>query len=113
MKLSEDDAAACARAAMDQIQAMQGRRLGRGRNAVSELGDAVGRAVRATLLLRTLDACGWNLKRAAQERGLGSASAPVIREIRHVGLVAEYEAARKRGDVVRGGARRDCVKKNP
>lgn len=74
---------------------------GRPKSKLTLAGEAGALAAKRELLLKTLVACGWNLSRTAEELEMPGAS-QVIRAIRDVGLDAEYEAARKRGDISHG-----------
>lgn len=74
-------------------------------NVLTFIGNLVSKAVRRELLLRTLNSNRWHLAGVAEELGLGDDAAPVIRAIKDLGLVPEYEAARADGRIVRGGVR--------
>lgn len=63
-----------------------------------------GRAAMRTLLLRELELTQWNLSHCAERLRLTDASA-VRREVRRLGLVAQYEQARRVGLVSRNGHR--------
>jgi hypothetical protein len=70
-------------------------------NTLAFLGEEISRTTRRHLLLATLDVTEWNLTHAA-ERLRMSGPASVIREIKKLGLDAEYDHAR-RSLRVRGG----------
>ena len=74
---------------------------GRKKSILTQVGDEAAREAKRTVLLAKLQECGWNLTRTGEALELGAASA-VINAIRALGLEAEYEAARKRGDVAPG-----------
>lgn len=76
---------------------------GRPKSLLTLAAEAAALDARRELLMKTLDACGWNLSKTAEELKMPGAS-QVIRAIRDAGLEPEYEAAKARGDV-RPGAR--------
>lgn len=61
----------------------------------------IGREAQRAALLAELKAQAWNLTAVAKELGLTNAS-NVVRAIRTLGLVDEYDAAKERGDIVPG-----------
>jgi len=63
-----------------------------------------GEAAQRGLLLATLKECGWNLTVTAEALEMGDPSA-VLRSIKVLGLVEEYEAAKTRGAVSPGSRR--------
>lgn len=66
----------------------------RAKSGLTEIGDAAMRKA----LLRSLKRHRWALPAVAEEFRL-TGSANVLRAIRSLGLVAEYDAARARGDL--------------
>ena len=69
----------------------------RQKSGLTEIGEAAMRAA----LLATLEEKAWNLTHASEALRMGGPST-VIRALRNLGLAAEYERARKRGDIVAG-----------
>ena len=63
-----------------------------------------GEAAQRGLLLATLKESGWNLTVTAEALDMGDPSA-VLRSIKVLGLVEEYEAAKTRGAVSPGSRR--------
>ena len=61
----------------------------------------IGREAQRKALLTELKAQDWNLTATARELGLTGPS-NVIRALKTLGLAAEYEAAKKRGDIAPG-----------
>ena len=74
------------------------------KRAVSKLAQ-IGRDAQRAALLASLTKHGWALLRVAEELDLYN-GANVIRTIRHLGLDAEYAAAKERGDVHLGPRRK-------
>ena len=74
---------------------------GRRKSLLTQAGEEASRLARRQLLLGTLTACGWNLSKTAEALQM-TATPDVIRAIRELDLDKEYEAAKERGDVVRG-----------
>ena len=74
------------------------------RNALSAVGNLVSAAVRRDLLFKELESTGWNLSHTAERLRLGNTS-HVLRAIRELGLVDEYEQAKREGRGQRGGRR--------
>lgn len=74
------------------------------KRAVSKLAQ-IGRDAQRAELLASLTKHGWSLVRVAEELDLYN-GANVIRTIRHLGLDAEYKAAKERGDVHLGPRRK-------
>ncbi len=66
---------------------------------------AAGNAARRAVLHEVLVHVGWNIQHAADVLELQDTGA-AIRDIRRLGLGAEYEAAKSRGDIRPGGHRK-------
>lgn len=81
---------------------------GRKKSKLTQVGDEASKLARRSVLLATLDACKWNLTRAAEVLEMVGAS-DIIRAIKELDLETEYEAAKERGDVAK---RRDNTKED-
>jgi hypothetical protein len=84
-----------------------------GAKPITAVTNAVARAVRREMVLRQLGMMGWNLARAAVATGVGTTSGEMIREIRKLGLVGEWNAARDRGAVKPGRPAPRKQRRNP
>jgi len=67
----------------------------------AEVGREAAQGAQRAYLLQKLKEHDWNLTATARATGLANAS-NVTREIKKVGLVKEYEAARDAGKITRG-----------
>ncbi len=71
------------------------------RSEYVRIGQEASQAAQRAYLLVKLRAHDWNLTATARSTGLANAS-NVTREIRKLGLIAEYQAAKKAGKISRG-----------
>ncbi len=76
-----------------------------GTNLLTAVGGAVGTAAKRLLLRQQLQASAWHMAHASEALKLGSDATPVLRAIRELGMVPEYEKAKRDGKIVRGGKR--------
>ncbi len=73
---------------------------GEGRS-LAEIGRDASRAAQRAALLEALEACQWRLSDAAKTLRVDG-TPNVLRAIKSLGLVAEYEEAKRAGLIVRG-----------
>ncbi|HVY65897.1 MAG TPA: hypothetical protein VHH11_13830 [Gammaproteobacteria bacterium] len=73
-------------------------------NTLSTMGNLVSEKLRQRVLRHVLTINAWNMTAAARDLGFADASA-LRREIRRLGLQAEWRAAHARGDIVPGAHR--------
>jgi hypothetical protein len=74
-------------------------------NLLATISASMTTRIRAALLLRCLERTNWNLTHAAQVLQMGTHPSVIIREIRTLGLDAEYARAQRGGRVFRSGHR--------
>lgn len=74
---------------------------GRRKSRLTTIGEEAAKLAKRQALLATLDATGWDLSKSAELLELAS-NADVIRAIKDLDLTEAYEAAKSRGDIVRG-----------
>lgn len=85
---------------------------GEGRS-LAEIGRDASRAAQRAALLETLEACQWCLSEAARVLAMGDGTGNVLRSIKALGLVEEYEAARRSGLIVQGRHRASNLTHDP
>jgi hypothetical protein len=74
-------------------------------NTLSLIGELLSRRVRQWILLSELQRTEWNLAHTAERLRLGYGTANVMRAIKDLDLLPDYEAARAAGMIKRGGRR--------
>jgi hypothetical protein len=81
-------------------------------STLNYIGARVSAELRRVILLRELEATGWNLTHTADRLRM-SGSANVLRAIKELGLTYAYEDAKRKGIIKTGGRRKRVVKAKP